>query len=180
MATPRKIPKPPFDDEHRRRNKAGEPPCCRWCGADVRRPRRSWCSDACVAAYHATWPAVMRDACLKRDANTCQLCGFCADLYHGPQPPGCWSSALLSSYVSGGADWWRLTSEHWRDRLALEADHVVPLAEDGPNTLDNLRALCVPCHKGETRSLAARRAQRRREEKRPADLFAAQPIAPVR
>lgn len=43
-----------------------------------------------------------------------------------------------------------------------EADHAVPLIEGGSYELDNLRTLCVPCHRAETKALAGRRAQARR------------------
>ena len=43
---------------------------------------------------------------------------------------------------------------HW------EADHIVPLVEGGLHTPDNIRTLCIPCHKAETKKLTARRFQR--------------------
>lgn len=38
-----------------------------------------------------------------------------------------------------------------------EADHIVPVIEGGPTTLENGRWLCPPCHKLETRKLHQRR-----------------------
>lgn len=46
-------------------------------------------------------------------------------------------------------DWW-------------QADHTVPLVEGGTNSLDNLRTLCLRCHKRVTAALAARRGARAR------------------
>ncbi len=43
-----------------------------------------------------------------------------------------------------------------------EADHVVPLAEGGSYSLDNIQTLCVPCHKEKTAEQAARKAKQRR------------------
>lgn len=44
-----------------------------------------------------------------------------------------------------------------------DMDHIVPVIEGGGACgLENLRTLCIPCHKAETRALAARRAQKRR------------------
>jgi 5-methylcytosine-specific restriction endonuclease McrA len=43
----------------------------------------------------------------------------------------------------------------------FEADHIVPVIEGGPSTLENGRVLCERCHKEQTKSLAARRAKRR-------------------
>lgn len=39
-----------------------------------------------------------------------------------------------------------------------QADHIVPLVEGGTHDMENLRTLCVPCHKVETAALARRRA----------------------
>ena len=51
-------------------------------------------------------------------------------------------------------DWW-------------EADHILPRIMGGDNSLENLRTLCVPCHKHETRALASKRAAERQDAKRP-------------
>ena len=48
-----------------------------------------------------------------------------------------------------------------------QADHIVPRIKGGTHDLDNLRTLCVPCHKAETARLAARRAAERRDKARP-------------
>lgn len=57
---------------------------------------------------------------------------------------------------------WRF-EEGWSSRYSQwEADHVVPLAEGGGMGLDNLRTLCVPCHKRETAALARRLADARK------------------
>jgi 5-methylcytosine-specific restriction protein A len=45
-----------------------------------------------------------------------------------------------------------------RIRAADEVDHVVPLAIGGPDTDDNLQALCIDCHR---RKSAAERGVRR-------------------
>lgn len=46
-----------------------------------------------------------------------------------------------------------------------QADHIVPIAEGGGECgLDGLRTLCTCCHKRETRALARRRAERRRQQ----------------
>ncbi len=52
----------------------------------------------------------------------------------------------------------RLYGEWW------DMDHIVPIVEGGGRGLGNLRTLCIPCHKTETRALAARRAEARRVE----------------
>lgn len=46
-------------------------------------------------------------------------------------------------------------------RSLWEADHIVPRVEGGSNKLDNLRTLCVPCHKAETSKLRTRLRRQR-------------------
>ena len=59
---------------------------------------------------------------------------------------------------------------HWREVIFLigfnprlnswwEADHIHPLSEGGADTLENLRTLCLPCHKRETKLLQKRLAK---------------------
>ena len=49
-----------------------------------------------------------------------------------------------------------------------EADHIRPVVEGGGSCgLDNLRTLCLPCHRRATAELAARRARQRREQVQP-------------
>lgn len=51
-----------------------------------------------------------------------------------------------------------------------EMDHIVPVVEGGGGCgLDNLRTLCLACHRAETAALAARRARSRRVQ---GELFA--------
>lgn len=45
----------------------------------------------------------------------------------------------------------------------FEVDHIVAVVEGGTGDRSNLRVLCVPCHKAETKALAARRAEARRK-----------------
>lgn len=45
-----------------------------------------------------------------------------------------------------------------------EADHIVPIAEGGSATRDNLRVLCRPCHVRVTAAMRARLAAKRKEK----------------
>lgn len=49
---------------------------------------------------------------------------------------------------------------------STEVDHVIPLAEGGPNTEANAQALCSPCHLVKTKA-ERRRGQQRYQERRP-------------
>ncbi len=64
------------------------------------------------------------------------------------------SVAILEKY---GIPIGRATSDWW------DADHIVPVIEGGGECgLDNLRTLCIPCHKKETAELRKRMAQQRK------------------
>lgn len=78
---------------------------------------------------------------------------------------------LMARYAPPG-NWTHGRSTGW------DADHIVPVTEGGgDHGLDNYRTLCHPCHKIVTAELAARRAERVRQEKRlsAGDLFQTQP-----
>jgi 5-methylcytosine-specific restriction protein A len=51
------------------------------------------------------------------------------------------------------------------DGRGVEADHIVSVAEGGDNSLENLRAICVPCHRRRTGQQGAREANARRRRK---------------
>lgn len=38
-----------------------------------------------------------------------------------------------------------------------EADHIIAVVEGGDSNLENLRTLCIPCHREATRALRERR-----------------------
>jgi 5-methylcytosine-specific restriction endonuclease McrA len=51
-----------------------------------------------------------------------------------------------------------------------EADHIIPVILGGGNTLDNLRTLCVPCHKKDTAELAAARSKKNIRAEKQAEI----------
>jgi 5-methylcytosine-specific restriction enzyme A len=60
------------------------------------------------------------------------------------------------------------------------ADHIIPRAEGGQDSLENLATLCVPCHKTKIQQEAARGRQRRSGKRRPplhpADALSGPPL----
>lgn len=40
-------------------------------------------------------------------------------------------------------------------RSDWEADHIVPVVEGGDSNLENIRTLCIPCHRAATAALRA-------------------------
>jgi 5-methylcytosine-specific restriction protein A len=123
---------------------------CRYCGVEVRPPRKTFCSGAqttwhyrrhgeprrvrepghgCVHEHMIrSSPGYARDQVWVRDQGKCQKCG--------------------------------VEDPRW------ECDHVVPVAEGGGSCgLENLRTLCRPHHRQETAALAKRRAEARKENR---------------
>lgn len=45
-----------------------------------------------------------------------------------------------------------LVCRRCRRRASAEVDHIVPLAQGGEDTLENLQGLCKACHQGKTRA----------------------------
>jgi len=147
---------------------------CRWCWSAVTPPRRTWCSQECVHEYRLErdWNYI-RSAVEKRDRGVCVLCGV--------------DTAWLRNVILHlrAVEWWnepaglmlmgRAKLVRWRwlhyavlgccsSRDPWEADHIHARADGGRDHPDNLRTLCVPCHKERTRRWVAERARRRREE----------------
>ena len=152
------------------------------CGKEVEPPRRSWCGEACIEDWQVrNNPAHARARVEQRDHGICAACGRdCLAL-----------EARIQKRLSGAyeaARDGRLRAVRWsrflvrlHTRMAdtfhvgslWDMDHIVPVVEGGGACgLDNLRTLCSPCHKRETRALAARRARQRREAAQPSLLAA--------
>ena len=154
--------------------------CCRECGDEVPIGRYTFCSGACVEAWNLkSSPAAQRHAVLQRDHGICANCGRdCLALEEK-------FAKIRAEACRYGTDpkvlaeaWKRARRIHgWRIRLGLgtdtslwQADHILPVCQGGgpergqtcAEVMANLRTLCTPCHKAETRELARRRAAARK------------------
>jgi 5-methylcytosine-specific restriction endonuclease McrA len=127
-------------------------PLCRWCRLEILAPRRrTFCSAYCVHQWRLrSDPAYLREQVFLRDRGICALC----------------STDTVAEYAalkrSRGPDrlrrleLWGLSSIHAR-RSLWDADHILPVAEGGGECdLDNLRTLCLPCHREVTADLRRR------------------------
>jgi len=159
---------------------------CRVCGRVVAPPRRTFCSAECVTRHRqATSAAEMRAAVEGRDHGVCALCGtdtrqVAATLRCARRDWKDASAAAWAAYRSApdssppDLDGTFRASAFFRAALAVhgwelgdvageaahlwEADHAVALVEGGLNVIENVRTLCLRCHRRETAALAARRA----------------------
>lgn len=178
---------PPFDARHYSdwRGPEGRR-ACRWCGVEVPKGRKAWCSDACVQSYCDTFWPTLRRAVLERDRGVCRICGtdVVALVRRLHEIAGrllverSGSTVVRFGTVQVRASLWHIVRDAAMAELGetrawprninrdwWEADHIVPVCEGGADQLDNLRLLCVPCHKAETATLAGRLARVRRERK---------------
>lgn len=153
---------------------------CTWCDKKFCDSNaRRWCSGTCREEGYVRF-GFWRGLVERRDKGVCVLCGFDAlacqnrvkEIYHKSKGGG---------WDHGKGDWAR-SHCHSFQRIRkftrrtgigptgqpYEVDHIVPVVEGGGCCgLDNLRTLCFPCHKTETKALAGRRATQRRDRKRP-------------
>jgi len=125
-------------------------PLCRWCGLEVPSRRFTFCSDWCVHEWRLRTDAgYLRDQVFQRDRGICAICR--ADS----------GAAYIELKRSRGAHRQKLLA-HWglkrlNRRTLWDADHILPVAEGGGECdLDNIRTLCLVCHRRQTRELRIR------------------------
>lgn len=160
-------------DRPPRRDASGRP-LCRECGGPVRAPRRSYCSEKCVETLKIrTSPSAARESVFERDFGVCAACGTNTQALRErlrryrrrrPRPEVVDEARELARGFEIAIEVVEARPIVVFRRSLWEADHVVPVAEGGGGCgLDNLRTLCIPCHRAATAELAGRRAHRRKK-----------------
>jgi 5-methylcytosine-specific restriction protein A len=123
---------------------------CRWCSLEVPARRFTFCSEYCVHEWKLrSQPGYLREQILKRDGGVCAHCGLDTLREHRrlKRARGDTRAALM---------------RHWgfstRMRKSLwDADHILPVTEGGGECdLDNIRTLCLRCHRSVTAQLRER------------------------
>lgn len=130
---------------------------CRWCSLEVPARRSTFCSDWCVHEWKLrTDPGYLRDQVFERDGGICAICRVDARAayFELKRARGTHRHKLLTR--------WGLKSVN---RKSLwDADHIVPVAEGGGECdIDNLRTLCLACHRQHTLALRQRLAAKRND-----------------
>jgi len=163
----------PFDGpEHRDCRGPNGRRHCRRCGREVPKGRVTWCGEECVGAYMVAMTPRM---IFRRDHGVCAGCGLDTEALRVRL-----DGIMERRRRKGGEDLYararRLRESIYRVLKARgfnslgsslwEADHIIPVVEGGPTTFENLRTLCVPCHKAETAGLKARLALKRLRQRR--------------
>lgn len=127
-------------------------PLCRWCRMEVlSRHRRTFCSVYCVHQWRLrSDPGYLREQVLRRDAGVCAACGTdTLAAYRTLQRSR--GQARTEALAMWGLRTVRARRSLW------DADHIRPVAEGGGQCdLENLRTLCLPCHREVTAELRLR------------------------
>ncbi|HEY4050500.1 MAG TPA: HNH endonuclease [Acidobacteriaceae bacterium] len=128
---------------------------CRWCALEVPPRRFTFCSDYCVHEWRLrTNPGYLRDQVFLRDKGVCVLCRI--DTVKAYR-------ALKRSRDSRRQELlahWGLTRIN--RRTLWDADHILPVVEGGGECdLENIRTLCLRCHRLSTLELRARLISKR-------------------
>ncbi len=127
-------------------------PLCRWCRLEILASRRrTFCSAHCVHQWRLrSDPGYLREQVFVRDRGVCALCALdtLAAYKALRRSRGRLRGEMLTM--------WGLASINAR-RSLWDADHVLPVAEGGGQCdLDNLRTLCLLCHREVTEDLRRR------------------------
>lgn len=143
---------------------------CRWCEREVPVGRMTFCSKECVTEWKVrTDKAFMRRMVWKRDRSVCAFCQTNCDR---------WKRTLRKEWThinelpqseerEHRKRTWTTAHPYFFQRTSFwDADHVVPVVKGGGECgLDNLRTLCLFCHRKVTAQLNKQRAKERRERK---------------
>lgn len=152
MSTSRTMPGGRIDRSTLQKGPNGRP-LCRWCALEVPPRRSTFCSAWCVHEWRLrTDPGYLREQVFNRDQGVCAICR--ADT----------KAAYFELKRSRGTHRLRLLA-HWHlkriNRKTLwDADHILPVIEGGGECdLENLRTLCLNCHRSQTLQLRMRLSQ---------------------
>ena len=118
-------------------------PLCRWCELEIlAKRRRTFCSDYCVHQWRLrTDPGYLRDQVFARDHGICHLCQADTVAIYAALKRARGNARIAGLSLYGMKS---ITSR----RSLWDADHILPVAEGGGQCdLDNLRTLCLPCHR---------------------------------
>ncbi|MBZ5603343.1 MAG: HNH endonuclease [Acidobacteriia bacterium] len=125
-------------------------PLCRWCSLEVPPKRFTFCSDFCVHEWRLrTDPGYVREQVFLRDKGVCALCRIDSHAAYNElkRSRGGFKLKLL--------DRWGL--KRLNRKSLWDADHIIPVVEGGGECdLENLRTLCLVCHRQETAQLRIR------------------------
>ena len=124
--------------------------CCRYCSGSVKPPKRTFCSADCVHQYRLrSSGSYLRQQVYLRDRGVCAICGQDTkelakqlSLLNTTDPArdlllqqnNIHKTRKIKARKNGGGLW--------------DADHILPVRDGGGVCgLENIRTLCIKCHK---------------------------------
>jgi HNH endonuclease len=143
---------------------------CAWCSSDLTQAQRIakavYCSQECAETgrlRRGGWASTaIRSAMFALEGGVCQKCNINAHAFY-EQITALEPAERLNRYQSAK---WRMPASNKAYQSMVnepkegdfwQVDHKVAVAEGGGNCgLENLRTLCVPCHRDETEKLRVR------------------------
>jgi 5-methylcytosine-specific restriction endonuclease McrA len=145
---------------------------CRWCDTEVPPGRRkTFCSQACVDEWMVrTSSDYARRKVLERDHGVCAICGIDTLAVHTAY----YEFDLAQDHESAAFNQFRSSNGFPTDpvKSLWQADHITPVVRGGGRCgLENLRTLCIWCHRRETAALARKRALERRRNAAQGELL---------
>lgn len=122
--------------------------CCRWCGKGVKPPRRTMCSPECVHELQLrTNGRYLRDCVYNRDKGICQMCKIDTKKIakEALQLRTEEKEIFLKKHSIS------LKRKIWKRKHGgglWDADHIIAVKDGGGSCgLENIRTLCIKCHK---------------------------------
>lgn len=130
---------------------------CRVCGKEVSGRRQTFCSDACVDTFLIqTDTEYARKKVFERDRGVCKLCGLDTEAVLAEKT----ASHMADGVTAGHARKLAVQAvlivwgyPQLKRRMLWDMDHAQPVVLGGTNDMANLRTLCIPCHKLQTKNL---------------------------
>ena len=125
--------------------------CCRWCNKPVLPPRRTMCSPKCVHELSLRINGrYLRNCVYERDKGVCAICKIDTKITakQARELTGQDLDEFLKKYgISKKRKLW--VKKHGGG--LWDADHIIPVKDGGGMCgLDNIRTLCIMCHKNVT------------------------------
>ena len=127
---------------------------CRWCSSPVKPPKRTMCSKECVhEILIRSNNRYIRDCLYKRDKGICAICSI--DTKKIAKEALKLENDERKEYLKE----YRITMKRkiWIRKHGgglWDADHIIPVVNGGGQCgMDNLRTLCIKCHKEETKKI---------------------------
>ena len=121
---------------------------CRWCQEGVKPPRRTLCSEECAHQIKLrSSGSYLRYCVYKRDRGVCALCQTDTKLI-SKKALGLYGQQKIDYLQSHNISAKRKIKKRKNGGGLWDADHIL-MVKDGGGVcgLDNIRTLCIACHK---------------------------------